>query len=110
MNSKYEPSSEQIFKEPSNRFHPDAWTRFKKNLFQELEFVDVIPDKGNSLWNPSLYWKNKEDTLVFILNLESRLGKIDPMAIASMMTDLRPDEFNFEALDNDRYLIRMWWD
>jgi hypothetical protein len=101
-------SSEKLdTKSQWNRFHPDAWERFK-NWFEligkpYLEFVDV---KEKHL----PFWHNAEDTAVFIIHMKKKNFRIDPMALIRPFNQLAPDEFDYIPLTPNKYVVRLWWD
>jgi hypothetical protein len=108
---KYNPSVDKTNKDEAwNNFYPECWAKFLSSFTSGvIEFVDVETD--NSDWRNSLnYWKNEEDTVVFVLNLNTKFGKVNPLALVQLVRDTYADEFNYIKLGDDKYLIRMWWD
>ena len=112
---KYNPSTDKTNKnEAWNSFHPETWANFLKSFPSDaIKFVDVDSgdsDPDNDWRNPLNYWKNEEDTVVFELNLNTKIGKINPMSLVSLVRNTYADEFDYIELGEDKYLVRMWWD
>ena len=86
-----------------NRFYEERWQEFKDTFKPGLpfKFVDAEND---------LNWVNNEETAVFLLELNTTFGRIEPLAIAQALLRLRPDEFDYRLIAPDVYAIRLWWD
>lgn len=94
----YEVSSDKTEKYQWNSFKPSEWNAFK-NKHGIHAFVDVKTEYEK-------WFENKNDTAVFILNL----NKINVFQFMQEMRYLRCDEFHFIQLSKNQAIIRLWWD
>lgn len=87
-----------------NRFDAEGWQEFKDsfNPGPPFKFVDLEEVRGA--------WINDEETAVFLIELNTPVGRIEPLAIAKALLRLRPDEFDYRLISPDVYAIRLWWD
>jgi hypothetical protein len=95
---KYIPSTDKTESDSCwNNFSSDAWAEFKK-CFPDIKFVDVI--EGET------FWKNEEDTVVFIINNKGRRA----LPFAYKLMNLCADEFDYIEVGKNKHIVRLWWD
>jgi hypothetical protein len=99
MSDFYEPSTDKTTNHDWNSFYYESWQDFKKG-FGITEFVDV-DDSVKS------YWKNEEDTVVFILDIPP---KFDIMSLVAGFKHVYADELHYMKLTDTKYIVRLWWD
>lgn len=94
----YSPSKDKTLSFDCNSFDAGYWKSFRK-AYPKLEFVDVDQSVDK-------YWKNTDDTAVFLINTRN----INPVKFAQDITELRVDEYLYQQVSQDTYLVRLWWD
>lgn len=100
MKKNYKRSSDKTEDSDWNNFCPAQWQKFKEELLV-TEFVDRTDAE---------YWENSNDTVVFILNLKTKFGDIDPIGIVNSVRSVYCDEFDYVKIGEGKYIIWMWWD
>ena len=89
---KLTPSVNKTFKGSWNNFDSKNLDKFVKDFHPD--FVD----------SDEQCWENCEDTAVFTMPFQIT------WEVVGAVNDLRPDEFAYEKIDDDKVVIRLWWD
>ena len=110
MKLKYTQSSDKTESKQWNDFDPEAWHKFKVAFDigeQPLQFIDIIPPNPEEKYNSFNYWKNKNDTVVFLFDTSKG---INPLVMVNLVRDVYVDEFDYVEVGENLYAVRMWWD
>lgn len=70
---------------------------------REYQFVDTDRE----------YWKNDADKVIIMINLEGKTAQekaCDIAGIAKVAVDNRADEVNYELVEGEYLIIKLWWD